>query len=52
MWIGLEFNQLKDFGLWAMAGGVSKLILSDTGRREIQYVNNMSYQSGLAEELR
>jgi probable phosphoglycerate mutase len=45
MWIGLEFDQLASFGTWAMAGGVSKLILSDTGRREIQYLNNMSLQA-------
>jgi broad specificity phosphatase PhoE len=45
MWIGLDFDRLNDFGIWAMAGGVSKLILKDDGRREIQYLNNLSYQA-------
>ena len=45
MWIGLEFDQLLNFGTWAMAGGVSRLLLNDNGRREIQYLNNMSFQS-------
>jgi probable phosphoglycerate mutase len=45
MWIGLEFEQLTKFGTWGMAGGVSKLLLNDNGRREIQYLNNLSLQS-------
>lgn len=44
MWIGLEFEQLTKFGTWGMAGGVSKLLLTDNGRREIQYLNNLSFQ--------
>lgn len=44
MWIGLEFDKLLSFGTWGMAGGVSKLLLSDNGRREIQYLNNLSFQ--------
>lgn len=45
MWIGLEFDALREFGLQAMSGGVSKLRLYDTGRREIIFLNNMSYQA-------
>jgi len=45
MWIGLKFEQLTKFGTWGMAGGVSKLLLNDNGRREIQYLNNLSFQS-------
>lgn len=45
MWIGLKFEQLPCFGTWGMAGGVSKLLLNDNGRREIQYLNNLSFQS-------
>jgi probable phosphoglycerate mutase len=45
MWLGLEFDQLTQFGTWGMAGGVSKLLLNDNGRREIQYLNNLSFQS-------
>ena len=44
MWVGLEFSSLKDFGLYAMAGGVSKLRQCNDGRREILFLNNMSYQ--------
>lgn len=45
MWIGIEFNSLRNSGLYALAGGVSKLIYCNDGRREIQYLNNMSYQA-------
>ncbi len=45
MWVGLEFEQLKHYGIWGISGGVSKLILSEHGRREIVYANNLSYQS-------
>lgn len=45
MWIGLKFDQLQNFGLWGIAGGVSKLLLNDNGSREIQYLNNLSFQS-------
>lgn len=45
MWMGLEFDKLIEFGILTKAGGVSKLILNNNGRREIQYLNNMSYQS-------
>ena len=44
MWIGINFNSLNEFGLYAMAGGVSKLRLNNDKRREILYLNNMSYQ--------
>lgn len=44
MWIGLKFDQLLDFGMWGISGGVSKLLLNDNGRREIQYHNNLSFQ--------
>ena len=44
MWMGLEFENLKNYGTWALAGGVSKLILEDDGKREIQFLNNLSYQ--------
>lgn len=45
MWIGLAFDDLKNFGLMAMSGGVSNLIFTDDGRRLIRYLNNMNYQS-------
>lgn len=45
MWIGLEFEQLTKFGIWGITGGVSNLLLNDNGRREIQYLNNLSFQS-------
>jgi hypothetical protein len=45
MWIGFKFDDLKSFGLMAMAGGVSNLLATDDGRRVVRYINNMSYQS-------
>jgi len=45
MWIGLAFDDLINFGIMAMSGGVSNLITTDDGRRVIRYLNNMSYQS-------
>lgn len=45
MWLGIEFNDLQRFGVWGISGGVSKLIVDDDGRREIQYLNNLSYKA-------
>lgn len=44
MWVGMDLPELKKYGFWAMAAGVSKLIQRDDGRREIAYLNNLSYQ--------
>lgn len=44
MWVGMDLPDLKKYGFWAMAAGVSKLILRANGRREIAYLSNLSYQ--------
>jgi len=43
-WIGLDFEDLGQYGLMAMPGGVSRLLVTDDGRRMIDYLNNMSHK--------
>jgi probable phosphoglycerate mutase len=44
IWLGLEFDDLLRFGLLGFSGGVSKLVVGEDGRREIHYMNNLSYK--------
>ena len=43
MFLGLDIETINDFEMFGFAGGVSHLIISDSGKRYIKKMSDMSY---------